>query len=100
MDIAANPSSIGILDTSAVTSDFNQSSDGAAVSGFPDGVVIGFTATNGTMIPPAAPTTGGAATSTFDPAAPGTATVSATLDEETVSTDIQVVVAAAIPALS
>ncbi len=88
MDIAATPTTIGLAGASTVTSDFNQNSNGAAVSGFPSGVNVTFAATSGAMTPPTAPTSGGAATSTFHPAALGTATISATLDEETVSTSV------------
>lgn len=92
MDIAAAPASITTLQTSTVTSDFLQNSDGAAISGTFDftPTSVAFSATNGTMTPPADDLSGGAASSTFTPASSGIATVSASLDDETVSTTITV----------
>jgi hypothetical protein len=90
MDITAVPSSITLAQTSAVTADFLQNSDGDPISGTFDSTptVVTFSATNGTMTPPSDDLDGGIASSTFTPALPGTATVSASLDEETVSTNV------------
>lgn len=92
MDIAAAPASIPTLQTSTVTSDFLQNSDAVAISGTFDFTPtnVAFSATNGTMTPPADDLSGGAASSTFTPTSSGIATVSASLDDETVSTTITV----------
>jgi uncharacterized repeat protein (TIGR01451 family) len=90
MDIAAAPSSISLLQTSTVTTDFNQNSDGAAISGFPNGTTVAFSATGGSAAPGAGNTSGGAASTTFTPNGTAPATVSATLDAQTVTVSLSV----------
>lgn len=99
MDIAAT-SPIMLPQTSSVTADFNQNSAGATVSGFPNGTNVAFSASGGSMSPPTDDTTAGLAASTFTPSAAGLATVSATLDSQTVSANVIVLAAGAIPAMS
>jgi hypothetical protein len=99
MDIAAM-SPITLPQTSSVTADFNQNSAGAAVSGFPNGTIVAFSASGGSMSPPTDDTAAGVAASTFTPSAAGLATVSAALDSQTVSANVIVLVPGAIPAMS
>lgn len=96
MDIAAAPASITLLQTSTVTTDFNQNSDGAAVGGFPNGTTVAFSATGGSVAPGTSNTSGGAASTTFTPNGTGPATVSATLDAQTVTVSLSVLADAGI----
>ena len=85
--IDADPDAVDTSETSEVTADLRQSSDGTDVgSGFPDGVRVEFATTFGTVTPPVDETESAIAQTQFSSSAPGAAIVSATLDNETVST--------------
>ncbi len=100
MDIVAAPPSITIAQTSTVTADFNQNSDGAAISGFPENTFVSFTASGGTVAPPSDATSGGAASTVFTPTSNGTATVNGILDDESVPVNITVAAATTAVTLS
>jgi len=97
MDIAAMPADITMLQTSVVTADFNQSSNGAAVTGIPDGTGIFFSAVGGTVVG-AGNILGGAASTIFTPTVFAPATVTASLDDQTVTAAIMLI--GSLPALS
>ncbi|HET7707077.1 MAG TPA: Ig-like domain repeat protein [Thermoanaerobaculia bacterium] len=93
MNIADSPDPITILQTSTVTTDFTRNNLGAVVTGaehFPNGVSITFGATGGSVSPNPVPTLNSTAATTFTPSAVGTATVTSTLDAQTVNTTITV----------
>jgi uncharacterized repeat protein (TIGR01451 family) len=92
LTIAADPTTINNLDTSQVTVDLNHNSDNTDISGqgLPEGIPVTFTATNGTMNPTSSSTVNGVAISTFTANKPGIATVTATVDLQTVSVDINI----------
>ena len=90
--VAANPTSVVVGKSSAITADLTQNSSGATPSSneFPDGVEVGFGATFGSIVP-SSPTDAAAADSTFT-AGPlaGLATITAKLDNQQVSTPVTV----------
>jgi hypothetical protein len=93
LSIAATPGLIPPNGTSKskIVSDLRTNSDGDTYPGlpFPDGTVIGFTTSLGTLDSPTVPTLDAAAKQNLtSAAAPGTATVSSTLDHQTVSTPV------------
>lgn len=88
LSISASPTTIASGGTSAVTASVTSDSSGATHSTapfFPDGIPIAFGATGGTIIPASAATHSGSASSTFTADPPAIATVSATLDNQTVT---------------
>lgn len=90
MGISPNPLSITTAQTSSVEAFFFINSNNEFVPGFPDGATVVFSASGGTMTPPSNPTIGSLVVSTFTPSVPGLATVSATLDDQTVSANVMV----------
>ncbi|HXH41197.1 MAG TPA: hypothetical protein VNN08_21400 [Thermoanaerobaculia bacterium] len=90
MNIAAAPSTVHLFQSSLVTVDFNHNSLGAAISGFPNSV-LPFSATGGNLSqPPFSPIFLGMSLMPFTATAVGPATVSATLDAQTVTANITV----------
>ena len=93
LSITADPASVQTGGTSNITGDVYHDSvatDTSGVGFIPDGIGVVFQADLGTVSAPAIKNTnGGKATTTFHAAAsPGTAHVSATLDNQTVETDV------------
>lgn len=88
MSIAARPSANPF--SHPIDVDFNHNSNGAIVSGFPDGTIVSFA---GSVAPLSAGTNGGVASTVLAPSG----TVSATLDDQTLSITVPAV--ATIPAL-
>lgn len=89
--ISASPSTLPTGSSSTITADVTHDSAGndASASGtIPDGTTIAFTTDLGLLSAPAAGTAGGKASVTLTSPAPGTATVSATLHSQTVSTTV------------
>jgi hypothetical protein len=85
-----------------LVADLTQNSDGADVSGlgsFPDGVGVTFTTTNGTVTPAVPVTSNGTATTSLDTVG-GPATVTATLDNQTVELMLDLDFLLAVPTLS
>jgi Ca2+-binding RTX toxin-like protein len=75
--------------TSDVLAEFNVNSDGVGVApDFPDGVLVTFGTTLGTIDSPVLTESGGAGTTLTSGSEPGTANVSATLDAETLTTPV------------
>ena len=95
LNLVADPTSVlAGTGTSELVADLTYNSDNLPTSGLgnvPDGVTTTFTATLGTMAPEVAGTVDGIATSTFS-AGPvgGVAVMSATVDNETVTTTVTV----------
>jgi hypothetical protein len=92
LGISASPSTIPENGTSTVTADMTHNSDAVdtSASGFVPQTAVTFGATNGTMTPPSGTITSGQATSTFTSTAPSNGTASATVDNQTVNTNITV----------
>ena len=92
LSLMADPTTVAVNGTSDLTADLNRDSDGGAAAGtVPDGTPVDFSSAPGTVNPAVASTTAGEAASTFTaPPAPGSATVSANVDNETVDETIQV----------
>jgi len=95
LSITAVPSSLGPGQTSAITARLTINSDGVDTSGTgfpPNGIPVGFATTpQGSIAPPFATTTSGIASGVFTAGPlPGTATVSATVDGQAVSTNITI----------
>jgi hypothetical protein len=96
MNVSATPSTITGSQTSTIQATLTRNSAGTdtATGGIfvPDGIPVAFTRTSGTgtLVPQAGTITAGANTTTFTPAGAGTSTIAATVDGETVSTDITV----------
>jgi fibronectin-binding autotransporter adhesin len=92
LGVGAVPSSIGALSSSTVTADltFNSSSQDTSPGGtVPNGISAAFAGTLGTFATPTAPTSNGKATDLFTAGSvAGTASVSTTVDGQTVSTSI------------
>jgi hypothetical protein len=90
--VAANPTTVVSGAASTITADLAQNSSGAIPSGnsFPSGTPIGFAATLGS-ISSSVPTSGPSAFNSFIAGpTPGSATITATLDSESVSTPVTV----------
>lgn len=92
--LSANPGSVLATGSSALIADLTGNSDGADTSGLgtvPDDIPVAFGTTLGSVAPAGAATLSGLAGSLFTAgAAPGTATVSATVDNQTVQAPIDV----------
>ena len=92
LGVDATPSNIATGgDTSTVAADVLSNSDGATPSGgtLPDGDPVAFATTLGSIAPATEPLTAGGADATLTSGdTPGTATVSAAFDNETVSTPV------------
>ena len=92
LSIAASPSLITVGGTSTVTASVTSDSSGAThltAPFFPNGIPIFFGATGGTITPTSAPSQSGSASSSFT-STPSDPSVSATLDNQTVSLTIEV----------
>ena len=92
LSLAASPSLITAGGTSTVTASVTSDSSGAThltAPFFPNGIPIFFGATGGTITPASAPTQSGSASSSFT-STPSDPSVSATLDNQTVSLTIEV----------
>jgi parallel beta-helix repeat protein len=88
LSLSASPTLIGPGGTASVTASVTSDSSGAThltAPFFPNGIPIALGATGGTMAPASAPTQSGSASSTFTAGPPAIATVSATLDNQTVT---------------
>ena len=93
LSLALSPSTITAGGTSTVTASVTSDSSGAThltAPFFPNGIPIAFGATGGTITPASALTQSGNALSSFISTTVGTATVSATLDNQTVSLSLMV----------
>ena len=104
LGIDAIPTVVTAGGFSDVTADLLIDSDGTDTSGLgtvPDNITVDFTATLGTVSPPTTGTSAGTAMTTFVAnATSGTATVDATVDNQTVSIDIQIIGILAVPTAS
>jgi hypothetical protein len=91
LGVTAVPGSVPFGGGSQITADLTRNSDGAvAGAGFPDGASVAFATDLGSVLNPV-PTSGGQAISTFTAGTTaGTATVSAALDNELVTTPVTV----------
>jgi hypothetical protein len=93
LSVSKSLATIGPGGTSTVTASVTNDSSGSNHSiapFFPNGVPIAFGATGGTMSPATAPTRSGSASSSFTSTAPGDASASVTLDNQTLSTPITI----------
>ena len=92
LTLDAAPSSIQANQTSNLTAAvFEDSNDNPQAQLFPDGIPIGFGSSFGSVTPTSDPTDSAESESVFDPQGQtGTATVSATLDNQTVNRTISV----------
>ena len=100
LSIAASLGTIGPGGTTSVTANVTNDSSGATHSVppfFPNGIPITFGATGGTITPASVPTQSGTASSSFTSTMAGSPSVSATLDNQTVSITIAVQPIALIP---
>jgi hypothetical protein len=92
--LGANPGSVLATESSALTATLTGNSDGADTSGLgtvPDGIPVAFGASPGTVAPPGSMTASGLAGALFTAGTtPGIATVSATVDNQTVQLPITV----------
>ena len=89
LGITASPSSVTVGNSSTITADVTHDSTGAvAASTIPDGTTIAFATDFGVLSSPTATTIGGKASVLLTSPVEGTATVSATLDNQTVSTTV------------
>jgi PKD repeat protein len=96
LSITATPSTMTTGETSLIRVNLTRNSAGTdTISGgifFPDGIPVAFARTSGTgsLAPQAGNLSRGSNSTTFMPAGAGTGTITATVDGETVSTDITV----------
>ena len=92
LGVSANPASIPLGGTSAVTASLARNSDGVTpgFNTFPSAIPIAFGATLGTIQSPVPTASDATATSTYTGTTAGTATVSATLDNQTANTNVVV----------
>ncbi len=94
LGLEADPSTVMVDGTSTVTADLRFNSSGLDTSSLgqvPDDIAVAFTATLGSVTPVLTGTTSGVATSTFTAGSvAGSALISATLDNETVTTSVAV----------
>ncbi len=93
LSLSASPTTIGPGGTSSVTASLTSDSSGAThltAPFFPNGTPIAFSATGGTITPSSAPTQSGRASSIFTSTTSGDPSVSAKLDNQTVSVTIEV----------
>ncbi len=91
LGLSASPSSISINKTSKLTADLTHNSNGEDTSGtgtISDGTSVAFGTDFGSLSATSAPTSGGKASVTLESSSEGTATASATLDNETVYTGV------------
>lgn len=101
LDVLPNPVSPGQMPV--VLSDLNTNSDLVDISAtctVPDDIPVDFAANGGTLGPPSSSTQNGAADSVLTPTQGGTIPVSTTVDNETVTVDVEVLFSPAIPTLS
>jgi hypothetical protein len=94
LEITADPEAVDAGGTSEVTASLTDNSDGVDVSPIctvPDGIPVDFAAAGGSVDPTSTVLTDGTATTTFTAdGGGGTAVVSASVDAETVATEIEV----------
>lgn len=100
LTLTAAPNPVTIGGNSQLTASLNTDSNGATAScNLPDITPIAFSASAGTISNPAAHTSAGNAGATYVPSAPGTTTVSTTVDNQTVNITVTAnAVPTAIPA--
>jgi hypothetical protein len=93
LTLAASPTTLTTAETAALTAALTENSDGLDTSGLgtvPDGIPVAFGAAPGSTVPGATTLLAGTASSTFQPASPGNALASATVDNQTVSVPLLV----------
>ncbi|HEX3013111.1 MAG TPA: hypothetical protein VHO92_02400, partial [Methanobacterium sp.] len=95
LSVKATPNSINNTQTSTVTADFNHINGGSDLVGghIPDGIPVSFSLTNGplgTLTLPTACTTNGTASMLFTATSVGVQDVNATLDDQSVTTNITI----------
>ena len=92
LSISADPTTVHNGETSTVTVDLLHDQEGVyydPVSGHvPEGIPVTFSASDGTINPASSVLVGGTATSIFTAGASGVATITATIDDQTVSVQI------------
>lgn len=91
LDVTASPQAIPVDGAaSQITASINSNSDGAAAGPIPDGAIVEFATSLGTLDRGQAPLSGGEATATLTSGSePGTARVTARADAAEVATDVQ-----------
>jgi hypothetical protein len=97
LQVTASPTTLLPGGVATVVADLTKNSSGGDTSTMghvPDGIPVSFTATLGTISPTMGTTVSGKAVATFTAATPGTATVSATVDNQAGSAPINIVTAA------
>ncbi|MCG6963909.1 MAG: hypothetical protein LJE95_11640, partial [Acidobacteria bacterium] len=92
LSIAANPNTLTSAQVSQITSDLTRNSDGFDISGscsVPDGLPVAYGSTGGTVAPPTGSTSTGTSTTQYTAGPTFTGgTVSATVDNQTVTTTL------------
>ena len=91
LTIKADPTSIPVGGNSTVTADLLRNSNNESVSGHvPEGIPVTFSTSNGTINPESGTLVKGSVKSIFTASNPGTATITSTVDNQAVSTQIQI----------
>ena len=94
LGLSASPTTIAVDGTSMLTADLTENSDGDntfAMGNVPDGITVTFDGTLGSVSPLASGTAGGMASADYTAGSiAGTGTASATVDNQTVSVDIEI----------
>jgi hypothetical protein len=96
--ITALPATVAEGGTSVISANLTYDNTGAPVAGGtfgPDGTLVRFTATGGTVAPEYVGTKNGIASSTFTPSGTGTAYITATVDHQSVTVTVPVTTPAA-----
>jgi hypothetical protein len=96
LGITASPSTITTGGTTIISANLTYHTDGTTISAVtgttsaPDGTLVAFTATGGTVSPATAYTESGVASTTFTPSGTGTATITATVGGQSVTVPVTV----------
>jgi hypothetical protein len=97
--ITTSPASVSTTETSVIRANLTYHSDGAAVTAasgtVPDGTPVTFSATGGTVSPVYVGTENGIALTTFTPSGTGTAYLTATIDQQSITVPVTVTTPAA-----
>jgi hypothetical protein len=96
--ITASPVTVAEGETSVISANLTYDNTGAPVAGGtfgPDGTLVRFTATGGTVAPEYVGTKNGIASTTFTPSGAGTAYITATVDQQSVPVPVTVTTPAA-----